>query len=286
LHFITTIKNDLEGGNMNNLEHMLEISKEILTKFPQDHNIVRTREILSRAVEDDHKGVHFNEADLASFVYHNANNGKTDPILFGLYTGCLLSLLTTRREEQRKDSRVHIDGKGERFDYLFYGAQFVDELFVENVRGDNVCGYVSSFQGQGRVLITKNIQGKRTAMNIASSDGELSLYMAINNSGNEIASWAGSDGRICSMVLIGNSGENLAAWAGCTGEIKQLVAFQSYFPRGSVEAGKICRSRKAYSQYKDFIDAAKNSTTESFYKMLESMYEVFDIKWKPLVRRI
>jgi hypothetical protein len=85
------------------------------------------------------RNVSFDEIDLKNYVYMIMQSDSEDMLSYGIYTGALLSILTERNESQNKGTKLHINGYGGRFDYMFSGAKQADDVIIEHFSGGWIC---------------------------------------------------------------------------------------------------------------------------------------------------
>ena len=105
-------------------------------------------ESIYKSIEEKIKDIDFNESDLkkhipAVMIESRMQEEKT---LVGIYTGALLHILTKRNKKQNKRTFMHIDGKNQVFDYLFYQAKSFDTLVLTNLSGHCLCRGIASKQ--------------------------------------------------------------------------------------------------------------------------------------------
>lgn len=178
---------NVQAISKTNLEKLLELEKPFMECYlkrtteiravrrPKNEmdKVMRLKEIfiletLFPEFEKRCADIHFDETDLINYVITRCNDADHTPYELkarGLYTGFLLNLFTKRCEIEGKRAVIHLDGKGNRFDYLFYLAQNVHELYLENLRGDCSCHYLG-YKGKIDKLIARNIDGWNTCTSI------------------------------------------------------------------------------------------------------------------------
>ncbi|MBT5022887.1 hypothetical protein HOK51_07695 [Candidatus Woesearchaeota archaeon] len=158
---------------------------------------------LYRMVEKDTNKMDFNNNLLESYIESSLILEESSEeeiysdykVIRGLFSATLLQLLTFQNEKENKPTKFHIDGKGKTFDYLFAGCRFVDELIVENFKGEGICSYLGSF-GSINSFTAVNINGvyalNELGMNakdigsviLTNIQGEYSAYTLLNNAEN------------------------------------------------------------------------------------------------------
>jgi len=144
--------------------------------------------------------VSFSEADLKSFIYTKCDVELPfhwHKIVLGMYTGCLLELLTKRNRQDGKRTRFYINGNGSTFGYLFYRARDVDMLVVENFYGLGLCNDIGANSGHADIVIVNNIKSVCGCSGFGSDNGSIDmLYMTniIGNLGSNVAEKKGNVG--------------------------------------------------------------------------------------------
>ncbi len=207
---------EVKGRKKKPVEYLVEGADIVLKKYRNDYD--KGRSILYKRVEDLLKDVKFEVADLETFVDINIDY-KADlyeKAILGSYSGCLLELLTRRNRAEGKETKVYINGNWGRFDDLFYDAEQVDELVVENFKGNNICRNIGTGDN-GRVnkLVVNNIDGIGTAENVGGWDGSAGLVVVANSWGKEVASNIGyNKGNVDCYVGVNNGGPLSAHQAG------------------------------------------------------------------------
>ncbi|MFC1698267.1 hypothetical protein ACFL1H_08080, partial [Nanoarchaeota archaeon] len=172
-----------------NSDYINELGIEVLNKFYTSNNPIN---IDAENIEYYYNNIfHYvapkikkiNYDDLTFFIHanlniHDNNNySKTSPYFFlGAYSGCLLHILT-----QIHPQRYYINGLGQRFDYLFCGANYFDELIVDNFESQGLCKGVG-LNGEGNLLLTINNEANACS-NIA-YNGHIKDIAIINNEGS------------------------------------------------------------------------------------------------------
>ncbi|MBT5022032.1 hypothetical protein HOK51_07770 [Candidatus Woesearchaeota archaeon] len=150
------------------LEKLIEIGNSIMTRFvdscseysrnedsrlhPEIVKILKT-ELLSE--------FEFNTDDLISFVHAKSGveGSETELKILGFYSGALLSMLTEKNIWLNQKTRVHINGEGNSFPYLFSYAQYIDEIIIENFKGKQVCNNISQGESKANLIVFANMCG-------------------------------------------------------------------------------------------------------------------------------
>ncbi len=213
------------------LDHLMEAADEITDKYApiikdiwhnasmydQDHLINACyMDIYDFLRNKRLKHVQFDENTLSNLIYMKSTkkNKKDDfsykPNALGLYTGCLLQLLTERNRAAGLPTSFYFNGEGERFDYLFNHAKNVDEIIVDNFRGKQLCSYIASFGGNVNKIMLTNCDGfySNSGEKIASYDGRAGYIIGINNSRCEFKSCVQNEGKVHTFIMVGNKFSN------------------------------------------------------------------------------
>ncbi len=122
----------------------------------------------------------------------------------GYYSGCLLEILTLKRKEQGLGTKLHFDGDGGTFDYLFSRARYVDEVVIDNLKGDGICEFIASNGGEANLIMLLNCKGIDLGNTIGYNKGKIKLFVAVGNDGNETAAGAGMDANVDTIIVADN----------------------------------------------------------------------------------
>ncbi len=206
------------------LEYLIEVGNQVqeLYKKEMEDQIKETYleyqkmySMVSKKLEKELlNDIQFNEKDLVDLAVTNLNGleDKAADILFGIYTGCLLNLLTLRNMAEGKETVVHFDGKGGIYTHLFAYAKHVDTLILENVDGeDNAC-YVGAYGGRAKKVVIKNCSGGRIGSDIGSCKGRVDYFVAVDNSCRaSFMDTAAYKGRAGLVLLVNNDSERVGS---------------------------------------------------------------------------
>lgn len=247
---------DIQTREQTTLEKLIKVKEELLKHFSVESlntkdNYENTYQQMYRQVKSELTSLDFNEHDISYFVIAEANKDSDEEsaIILGLYTGCLAHVLTERNNAVGKRTTIYIDGKGNKFDYLFLHAKVVDRLFVENFKGENICTYLASFGGHANQIICKDIYGFATLKNVGYSgtvEQIIGFRIAAHNTLDEVAVQGGAVNQIIAVYIAGNQvlhylgagkgkvgqviasdirGDEVASWIGFErGQLLQLIA--------------------------------------------------------------
>ena len=128
---------------------------------------------------------------------------KSRPGVFalGIYSSILLDKLTEKNKEKGESTKIHVAGDGTRFDFLFSCAENIDELIIENFKGNCIGSCIGGKKGNANTLQISNCEGN----NIGTAIGNVDSLIIANNSGNRIATHLGTDSRNINSVLIAHN---------------------------------------------------------------------------------
>ncbi len=214
---------EVKGREKTALQYLVEVGNLVVNEYkhetgnpldPHDfgNQDALYNKIYKRLEEELLNGVDFKQKDMEDYILIKANRDFDDEsIILGLYTGCLLHLLTVRNREKGERTVVHlngeIDGKPNTFDYLFLYAKQVDELVVENFEGIYVCGEVASCGGKADLVALISCGDFGVGAGIA-YNGEVDRLVVADCSGDLNSLKTGAYGKIGSAILIGNFGND------------------------------------------------------------------------------
>jgi len=148
----------------------------------------------------------FTGKDIEQFIRKaDTKQDKARSKLLGMYSGCLLQILTERNREKKERTRLYFNGQGKHFSYLFSFTDKFDELIVDGFKGENICSNMRCGNKKGilvglnlegdrlmhhngeedciSMIIAKNIKGKDYSVGANGREGEIGLILAQNISG-------------------------------------------------------------------------------------------------------
>lgn len=192
-----------------------------------EHNYDEMYTILK---EIELKDVSFTEDDLRQFIFSNANNDGAGMDIrasqwLGIFTGCLLQLLTERNKEKGKETVFYVNGNGNRFDYLFFGARKIHELFVESFCGDFICNHIASHGGEADLVCGLSLKGNYSLSSIGESKGVVKQVIGISLEGDYVfTDCSNHDGHVHQMIMLDIKGDYpLHGAAMNIGDINQVI---------------------------------------------------------------
>jgi hypothetical protein len=194
------------------------------------------------------KDISFDEHDLSDFIFAKANSEQdyNSSLRLGFYTGLMLSTLNKRY----KKLKLHINGHGNRFDYLFGYANKIHELTVENFTGDNICSNIGLY-GYIHFLRASNIKGTDLC-EVAGMHGIIDTLILDKNEGNDIGGSICRNGYADTVLLINNAAHNIGTVACTSAKINFIGVIQN---KGMdiMNASCLKRSRVKYMVLADNI---------------------------------
>jgi len=194
------------------LEKLIEAGKkiiyEVMPGFKQKFR-VEIRDEMQEKLDIELKDVKYTENDIKEYIYANANKDiEMNPArILGIYTGCLLTLLTQRNKKENKETILYLDGKENRFDYLFSHAKHFDAVVLDNFKGERICEGIAR-QGKAGLIAVKNIEGD-AVLYAAAHTGIMNLILAYDLKGDSslwnIAMHGGTAGIAAARSVEGNN---------------------------------------------------------------------------------
>ena len=193
-----------EKIHTSNLDCLLDVCDNLvreqrLITLPEREE--RTIELYSKTY-DLTKTIDFSEQDLKDLIFTKANKDyeNQDARAIGAYTGILLQILNERKREEGKNARFYINGQGNNFNFLFYGAKDVGDLIVENFKGKYICNQLGGFtigQRPSNINIAAGIglEGSNAFSSCSTLDGK-GIIIGKNIKGNSALSFAGVGNKI------------------------------------------------------------------------------------------
>ena len=164
------------------------------------------------------------EQDIKEFVLATSNIEMPSidhRVALGIYSGCLLTLLAERNKREGKETKFHINGHGNRFDYLFIGVNGLDEIIVQRFSGDDI---LNNIYGVKRI-IGIGIKGDSPLCYCDGSDKTESQIVGIGIEGSHTFYHTSS---VNQVIGLGLSGKSLFTGVGFYGEVNELFAVGVY----------------------------------------------------------
>jgi hypothetical protein len=203
------------------------LGNEILKKYEGIHIMPKLSE-LDKHQDDIYTDVvteapAFDEKDLADYILAQCNHelNLDSSQTLGMYTGCLLELLTWINRSEGIKAHLHVNGRGNRFPYLFYMTRNADDVIVENFSGNGICEDINEV---GTLALIRNT-GNHMAYEIKKA-GNVVLK---DNTGDFLCSRIENAEQIYS---INDRSQDLLHEAGRNGNVKFSTIIMPYFDTG------------------------------------------------------
>ncbi|MBT5022889.1 hypothetical protein HOK51_07705 [Candidatus Woesearchaeota archaeon] len=161
--------NDIKSRELSHLVDCINVVPE----FNQAY--LRVKDFVDHNLPD----LDFTVDDLKSYILaHSKVDLPSRNAPLGLYTGVLLSLLCMQNKEKGERTIFCMDGQGEYFPYLFFLANQVDVLALNNWKGDCICRGVAGFGGQANMVIGSNLESIDGFRDMGCEGGSSGLVIA------------------------------------------------------------------------------------------------------------
>jgi len=213
------------------IEKLLEVRDLIMQEAKRPLTSAADKDVYNRiynSTKSRLEGIEFDAADIKNLIFArpqaDVNSGMRQ--YAGKITGCILQILTERNEAKKEKTIVHIDGRDTRFDYLFYGTKIIDELIVENFKGNSICQEVCQNGGKANLVAGINIEGSKTFARLGYENGNVGVVLAKDIIGHHTLYSAGQNGKIGSIIAAGLRGNQILERAGDEkGEIGLVIGY-------------------------------------------------------------
>src|SRR3989338_5460343 len=183
-----------------------------------------------RRIEQELKGIDITEDELKGFIITNSNIERElfESIILGMYTGSLLQLFTERNRRQGKRTRFYINGDGSYFPFLFYCAKDIDDVFVDDFKGEGICSLVGSFGGKANNVIVRG-EGNHLTSYVGSVKGRVKNVILLDAKGKDIATGIGVfNGDVDNVILLNCMAlRDKAEACGVSGRVGNLIIINS-----------------------------------------------------------
>lgn len=195
---------------------LVDSKNKLINKYPSKINICqsmifRRKEVLKELENDYLQGKEISEEDIKDFIFLHADIDADQSTRFdvGVFTGIMLDYYSNKKRQKGEKAIIHIDGKGSRMDHLFSAVSNIDELVVENFRGDFICSNIASDRGKVDTLIVKDIKGDNCCINLGSTRGNIEKLAAIGIKGKNNLNYFGKSSKIGVMIIMNCYGKLL-----------------------------------------------------------------------------
>lgn len=227
---------DVHVRLISTLEKLTELENDIVGKHTplngsnpthSDYDIIHWNTL--KRIE----GIDFDSDDIAQFIF--SVSYKDDDVfssqLLGMFTGALVHILTERNQRHGKRTKLYFNGNGITFNYLFFHAEVIDELVVENFNGDYICANVAYASKLPSYPTQDNTRNTSTIIDDNYLEGKISIQdntrntrvCCININGYGTLTMAGRNSDVNQIIGIDING-NLSFWGcGSNGYVGQLI---------------------------------------------------------------
>jgi hypothetical protein len=193
--------------NKTSLEGLINISDAFVKMYQEKSADHYADEIYDQMYKVLHENeITFAEQDLMDFI--DATSGKKNTQVIGLFTGALLHRLTEVNRQAYKKTRIYIDGKGKKYDYLFSHCKEADEVIVENLERNFICQGIAQ-KGHASLIYLSNMSGFAIGANIGNC-GKVDTLILANNNGTYVGSDLFANGSANFILVMNNRGMGIA----------------------------------------------------------------------------
>lgn len=166
------------------------------------------------------------EQDIKGFVVAKSNCeqqlSKDHQAALGIYSGCLLTLLAERNKREGKETNFHINGHGNQFDYLFAGANGLNEIVVQRFSGESLLNLIYNVKR----IIGVGIKGCSSLCYCSGSDKTESQLVGIGIESSNMFIHVNDFNQIIGLGLSG--GSSFAGQSIFHDEVNELLAVGVY----------------------------------------------------------
>ncbi|MBT5022814.1 hypothetical protein HOK51_07985 [Candidatus Woesearchaeota archaeon] len=183
------------------------LCSEMVDKYSNNPELGSVQSDMYVAVEKSLRDLDFGEKELTQYIHSRfiRNETENNELYSGIFSGCLLELLCRRADVRREKFNFYIDGKGKEYNKIFFQANLVHELTVENFKGDYLCGVIGGQGGRADAINIVNCEGYGPGAQVAQHGGILKSLNIINHSGGGCAIAAGAQTKLIEEINILNS---------------------------------------------------------------------------------
>ena len=145
-----------------NFEKLFEIENILFEEYPDSNStsLLHNMGLDNKLINKCFVNLDFSESDLINYIESKLGfcSEEYEEHVVGCYTGRLLSHLCDLNRKKGKPTIFHIDGRGEKFNYLLNDAWDIDidTVIVENFKGEDICNEFA-FSGNVNLAIFRNL---------------------------------------------------------------------------------------------------------------------------------
>jgi len=218
----------VKGRDKAALECLVETYNKVSDKYRRKLEIVtvKSKDVYSEMYDEVKdrllNKVEFNEDDLKGFIFMRSDQKhlqECESWALGLYSGCLLELLTERNEAAGLPTDFYFNGGGRTLNHLFSNARKAGNIFVNNVKGEYLCSDLGTSGGYAPFVIVANSTGSHVGENCFKGGGKGGLIMIVNHIGYDVGMKIGSGeghdskGGDINLVILANNKKSTSCGA-------------------------------------------------------------------------
>ena len=177
------------------LNIILDTEEEILKKYTQDKRINDFDKLqndlylsILEDIREKIKDVTYTSETLQMYIDARENPFSDEGKIRGMYSGALLEILCKRSQDP-----ISIDGKGKKWNYLFFHTKHLQNLSIRNFTGGHILSCIGSYKGSAKNISVKEIYGFRTLSCAGSVSGSVENLCCEFLQGDEILYHAGNE---------------------------------------------------------------------------------------------
>ena len=221
-----------------NLEKLVELGSQLERDFENRTYFIfeKRPELYERVKKAD---IEYDEQDIQSLVVALSSQETQNPIVRGVYTGALVSLLTEKNNKEGRRTIVKLDLAGSEFPYLCARAKYADVLMIKNVKGDSIGRDISCNHGRAGIVILQDIIGEYAGLYMIRNYGQAGIISAKNIESNYVGDCGNYD-------ILDNKGKYSSQIREFTdGMIKKYSESRMTFEELMEEIGKFTKGIKS-----------------------------------------
>ncbi len=191
---------------VSDLEKILNVEKEIVIQYKNDergkHDPSQEYAIYGAILRDSKEkleGIKITQNHILDYLSARENEEiDHEAKIRGMFSGALLEISSQTEKE------ISINGRGKKWNYLFYHVKNIHDVTVENFTGSKILTYMGSYLGHAKNITIKNIKGFDT-LSYAGSEGGIIENIYLENLSNQ----KGERAEILRYIAQGGRAENI-----------------------------------------------------------------------------
>ena len=221
-----------------NLEKLVELGSQLERDFENRTYFIfeKRPELYERVKKAD---IEYDEQDIQSLVVALSSQETQNPIVRGVYTGALVSLLTEKNNKEGRRTIVKLDIAGSEFPYLCARAKYADVLMIKNVKGDSIGRDISCNHGRAGIVILQDIIGDYAGWCMAMNQGQAGIIILQDINGDNAGDGISADHGQAGIIILQD----------ITGEYTGLYMIVNYGRAGIISLKNIKLPREHYGYY-------------------------------------